>query len=538
MRHHRSTALPGLPDRARRRRRRCARWRRHGWSPDPSVLVEDPRLLRSGVAVIIGIDLGTTYCAVAATDATGRPRVLPNRLGELTTPSVRVVRRRPDEVRRREHWPRTAGRRTPRARVALIKRRMGAHYPLTFHGVDAHAGVGVGADPAGRGRGRGCEARSVKAGRAGARRGDRARLLRSAGEARPPSRRPTWPASTCSSWSPSRSQLRCTTASPTAPIAPILVYDLGGGTFDCTVLRCAGGYVAVLATDGDSHLGGAEIDERLGDALLERLAEELRADADHPADDEALVQEAIGLAEIAKRNLASKQRHGIACDTPGTALRMDVDREMVAGISGDLVDRTMVIVERLLAAAGPSVRDRRGGAGRRLQQAAAGDGGARGPVRSAPADVDPELAVALGAAVRADRLASAAGPVRSRWPRPRPSAVLPRGVGVLVRDSNDPAGLREFVQHVLAANTPLPGDRDGAVRDDPRRSGDRARPGVRAGRRRARRRRWRTTGGCSTASSAGCPTARRAASVDVTVSVGLDGRLTSRRTWRSAGAVS
>ena len=51
----------------------------------------------------------------------------------------------------------------------------------------------------------------------------------------------------------------------------MLVYDLGGGTFDTTVLRITGGLVQVLATDGHHELGGADVDRRLLDLIMERL---------------------------------------------------------------------------------------------------------------------------------------------------------------------------------------------------------------------------------------------------------------------------
>src|SRR6476469_3586192 len=129
---------------------------------------------------------------------------------------------------------------------------------------------------------------------------------------------------------------------------------------------------------------------------------------------------------------------------------------MVAEISVDLVDRTMVIVERLLTAVGSRAAVDEvvlvGGSSRLPQVTAALSARfGRTPLLS-----DPELAVALGAAVRADRLARADGRGALAVAATQAVAVLPHGVGVLVRDSNDPAGLREFVQHLLAANTPLP----------------------------------------------------------------------------------
>jgi molecular chaperone DnaK (HSP70) len=342
----------------------------------------------------------------------------------------------------------------PEGTVALVKRRMGSHYPLEFHGV-AHTPESVSAVIL------------------------RALVEDAAAELGRPADEPVRAVVTVPAYFGLREKEATQQAARLAgidvlelvaePVAAalhygvsdaadrtILVYDLGGGTFDCTVLRCTGGGVAVLATDGDSHLGGAEIDERLGDSLLERLGAELAPDADHPADDEAMVQEAISLAEIAKRNLAGKQSHRVTLRYGGQVLRVDVDREMVARISADLVDRTMVIVERLLAAAGPAVSIDQvvlvGGSSRlpQVAEALAARFG-RTPLLS-----DPELAVALGAAVRADRLAGAAARGALAQAATQAVAVLPRGVGVLVRDSEDPAGLREFVRHLLPANTPLP----------------------------------------------------------------------------------
>jgi len=398
--------------------------------------------------MIVGIDLGTTYSAVAAAPHGGRPRVLPNQLGELTTPSC-VHFAGPDEV--------VVGalakdrlRTDPDDTVALIKRRMGTEFTLHFHGTD-HTPESVSA----------LILRALVA--------DAAEELGAAPD------EPVRAVITVPAYFGLREREATQQAAEMAdidvlelvaePVAAalhygtsdttertVLVYDLGGGTFDCTVLRSGGGSVAVLATDGDSHLGGAEVDERLGAELLDRLAEVLPPGAEHPSEDIAAVRTATSLAEIAKRNLAGRTRQEVTFRHGGQVLRTDIGRDLLAAASQDLVDRTMAIVERLLGTVGPGVR---------IDDVVLVGGSSRLPAvgeavtarfGKPPLLVDPELAVALGAALRAERLT--AGAVASG--REQAVAVLPRGVGVLVRDSNDPAGLREFVHHVLAPNTALP----------------------------------------------------------------------------------
>lgn len=400
--------------------------------------------------MIIGIDLGTTYSAVATTDSAGRPRVLPNSIGELTTPSC-VHFAGPADVMVGAAAKEELGV-DPDNTVALIKRHMGTDYPMEFHGV-VHTPESVS---------------SILL---------RAVVSDSRDELGVPDGEPVRAVITVPAYFGTREREATQQAAELAgidvlelvaePVAAalhygmadrsdrtMLVYDLGGGTFDCTILRSADGAVCVRATDGDSHLGGAEIDERLAAVLLDRIADELPDSEEHPSADVELVEEVTRLAEIAKRRLASRRSDRVTLRHAGVTVRVDVDRAMLASACQDLVDRTMGIVERLLATAG----------GPQLDEVLLVGGSSRLPAVAeavaarfgrAPLLTDPELAVALGAAVRAHQLD---GPRRPGVAERAAVAVLPRALGVLVRDSHDPAGLRELVQHVLPANTPLPAD--------------------------------------------------------------------------------
>jgi molecular chaperone HscA len=79
------------------------------------------------------------------------------------------------------------------------------------------------------------------------------------------------PASTACASSTSRPRRRSPTVSTASKDGTALVYDLGGGTFDVSILRIDDGVFRVLATAGDTHLGGDDFDELLGQRILAAL---------------------------------------------------------------------------------------------------------------------------------------------------------------------------------------------------------------------------------------------------------------------------
>jgi molecular chaperone DnaK (HSP70) len=240
----------------------------------------------------------------------------------------------------------------------------------------------------------------------------------------------------------------------------VLVYDLGGGTFDTTVLRIRDGSVTVLATDGDHSLGGADVDDRLHQIVLERLERLLGAEEYERFLDEDAVVSALQLdVEAAKKDLSSRTSRALVVRTPAGRTTVTLTRRDLDQACGDLVDTTAAIVDRLLAATGLRAVDdvvMVGGSSRLPPVAEALE--RRFGIR--PQMHEPDLAVAKGAALRAHQLAGSrqlttlmsGGPARAGQVR----TVVPRAVGILVEDSFDPAGERRFVHHLLTANTPVP----------------------------------------------------------------------------------
>jgi molecular chaperone DnaK len=194
---------------------------------------------------------------------------------------------------------------------------------------------------------------------------------------------------------------------PAKPQERIAVYDLGGGTFDFTVLDLAGNVFEVLATAGDTSLGGDDIDlvvvERMADELLKKHHFDARSQA-------AAFGQLRVLAEQMKRDLSVRDEQLVSVDDlfPGerasqATWRFRMTRRELEGASIALVERTFKVCQQALDAAGvqPSELDRVvlvGGAtrmpmvGRQVEQFFG-----RAPI----VRINPDEVVALGAAIQA-----------------------------------------------------------------------------------------------------------------------------------------
>jgi molecular chaperone DnaK len=132
----------------------------------------------------------------------------------------------------------------------------------------------------------------------------------------------------------------------------VLVYDLGGGTFDVSVLQLHGNVMEVICTGGDTFLGGVDFDNRIIDYVLEEFRNETKIDLTQSP---IAMQRIKNAAEAAKIDLSLLSNVVIelpyVTDRKGKPvdLRIPLSRERVNTLVMDLVDRTFELVERVLA---------------------------------------------------------------------------------------------------------------------------------------------------------------------------------------------
>ncbi|MEM9069129.1 MAG: Hsp70 family protein [Myxococcota bacterium] len=138
-----------------------------------------------------------------------------------------------------------------------------------------------------------------------------------------------------------------------------LIYDLGGGTFDVSILRCLGGEYQVLAIDGDNFLGGDDFDRRFAETIRQRLAEQgfaLDLDIRRSEEDAQRFQRLVHLAQEIKESLSTRDvlpiaKHDFAKDQNGEPLSFEAEigRDEYERTIGDLVRSTITCCERALA---------------------------------------------------------------------------------------------------------------------------------------------------------------------------------------------
>ena len=189
----------------------------------------------------------------------------------------------------------------------------------------------------------------------------------------------------------------------------VLVYDLGGGTFDVSVIDIGDNVIEVLATSGDNHLGGDDFDERIVNYLVEQFK---ISDGINLSKDVSAMQRLREEAEKAKKELSSSVTTNI--NLPFIAMSKDgphhiditLSRQTFNKLTADLVDRTITPVENALHDAGLSKTD--------INMVLLVGGSTRIPAvadkvrqlmgKEPSRNLNPDECVALGAAVQGGKL--------------------------------------------------------------------------------------------------------------------------------------
>ncbi len=412
----------------------------------------------SGAAV--GIDLGTTFSLVAHVDAQGRPACIPNSAGDLLTPSI-VLFDEGGAVVGKEAV--LASAMEPDKVAECVKRDMGAKaYRKKINGEDLPPEVISS-----------MILRSLKA--------DAERRLGPVKKAvitvpayfDDTRRRATMDAGRLAGLEvldiinePTAAavaygyQLGFLDAGGLRDDRPlrVLVYDLGGGTFDVTLLEIRGKLFKALATDGDVGLGGKDWDDRLVELAAGRFREQFH---DDPREDPVSLQELRLAAEAAKRTLTERPKAALFINHHGSRLKVEVTRQEFEDASRPLLDRTRMTVEIVLRHAGMTWADvdrvllvggstRMPMVGRMLQELSG-----KPPDRS----INPDEAVAHGAALFAALLAAKVrGPEGAHEQAPvnapfEVENVNSHSLGILGKDVKSG---RKVNRVLIPRNSPLP----------------------------------------------------------------------------------
>jgi molecular chaperone DnaK len=299
---------------------------------------------------IVGIDLGTTYSAIATLDDRGRPYTLPNRDGDLLTPSAVYLTANGEAIVGQpaldvmmEH---------PGDVATLMKRKMGLpeygravggkHYrPETLSAIilrklvqDAEAQIGpvtqaVITVPAYFDDTR--RKATMDAGRIAG-----LNVIDILDE----------PSAAALAYT---IQTAATGQIPDGAPKTVIVYDLGGGTFDVTLVQLSKKKFRVLGIEGDVRLGGKDWDDRLVNHVADLFKQQHGAD---PRDDEQSMALLHAATERAKRTLSKVENATITCVHDGKRMSVPITRDQFENLTRDLLIRTRLTTQQVVASAG------------------------------------------------------------------------------------------------------------------------------------------------------------------------------------------
>jgi molecular chaperone DnaK (HSP70) len=357
---------------------------------------------------VYGIDLGTTFSCVATVGSDGTPEVLPLMDGSLTLPSVVLFVGRDDHMT--GHPARERARSQPDDVCSLVKRRMGdLEWRFVSHGrswsAPAVSGLVLKSLVTDTALAAPVPVQDVVI-TVPAYFGDlerRATVL--AGEYAGLTVLDVISEPIAAALAYGFAQLDRSSQDDVAE-SVALIYDLGGGTFDVTVVELAERRIAVVSLDGDHELGGADWDEKLALHLAHAFTT-AHPDAEDPLDDSAGGQALVLEAERVKRELTESASATARVTHDGRTLEVPVTRQDFERITSGLLDRTVELTRQAVAAA------RARGVGR-IDRLLLVGGSSRMPAVAARLSkevgvtaelTDPDLIVAKGAAVYGEKKA-------------------------------------------------------------------------------------------------------------------------------------
>lgn len=301
---------------------------------------------------IFGIDLGTTYSCIAYVDEFGKAVTIRNADGEMTTPSVVYFEDTEKQIVGTE--AKTSMVMEPENTVAFIKREMGTDFRREIHGVSYSP-----------------QEISSKILKKVV--GDANAALREQGILKQDEEIKK-AVITCPAYFGMAEKDATKNAGiiagldvldiinePTAAAINygvinadqkknVLVYDLGGGTFDVTIISIGGNSINVVCTGGDPKLGGKDWDNQLKDYLVERWKKEMDTDEDISEDLETL-SALMESAEKAKKTLSTKDTAKIIVNHEGERMKAEITREMYDNMTGRLLERTIELTNSCLTEA-------------------------------------------------------------------------------------------------------------------------------------------------------------------------------------------
>ena len=355
---------------------------------------------------IIGIDLGTTNSCVAVMEG-GKPVVIPNQEGSRTTPSV-VAFTKTGERLVGEPAKRQAVTNADRT-IASIKRHMGTDYKVTIDGksytpqeisamilqklkADAEAYLGETVSEA---------------------------VITVPAYFNDAQRQATKDAGKIAGLDVKRIINEPTAAALAYGLdneneQKIMVYDLGGGTFDVSLIEIGDGVIEVLSTNGDTHLGGDDFDNRITQWLVDEFK---KAEGVDLSGDKMAMQRLKEAAEKAKKELSTATTTNInlpfitATAEGPKHLDMNLTRAKFDELTHDLIERTAIPVQNALKDGGVTTAELGkvllvGGSTRML---AAQEKVKQLTGKEPNKSLNPDECVAIGAAIQGGKLAGDAG---------------------------------------------------------------------------------------------------------------------------------